>query len=121
MNEKWCLLLLFCLLIVITGCEKKVMYMWSNFGDQIKASYHHFHGTETKNITLEEGEILYLEYSSKVQEGSLTITLLDPDGKEVAQLETNTTGTMQVEAASTGSYRLVIKGNKTKGSFDVTW
>ncbi|MCT8139166.1 hypothetical protein H1D32_16515 [Anaerobacillus sp. CMMVII] len=68
---------LICVALITTSCNStKVFYYGSNFGNEIKATYTYFTGTEKKNIGLKEGDVLRMEYESVVNEGTLTLSLL---------------------------------------------
>jgi hypothetical protein len=96
-------------------------YSGSSVGKKIKGSYQLFDGTKIKAISAKEGKTIVINYASEVQEGELTISVLDRSNNLVVNLETNTTGTKEINSDINQKYLLVIKGTKTKGSFNVNW
>ena len=96
-------------------------YRGSNVGRKIKGTYQFFDGTKIKNIVAKEGKTIIINFTSEVQEGELTISILDSSNGLVANLETNTTGIKEINSDKNQKYRLVIKGTQTKGSFNVNW
>ncbi|WP_379154496.1 hypothetical protein [Paenibacillus sp. sgz5001063] len=120
MNKRWqglCLLILTGSLIMVTGCEKKLMYVGSSTPHQIKASYRLLSGTEKHNLKLKEGDTIHISYASKVEKGELTMKLYDPDHKLFKELETDKEGEEDLQIQQTGTYKLEIVGTGTKGSF----
>jgi len=49
------------------------------------------------------------------------MSILDSSNNLVVNLETNTTGTKEINSDKNQKYRLVIRGTQTKGSFSVNW
>ena len=96
-------------------------YSGSNVGRKIKGSYQFFDGTKIKVISTTEGKTIVINFASEVKEGELTMSILDSSNDLVAELETNTIGTRQINSDKNQKYRLVIRGTQTKGSFNVNW
>ena len=96
-------------------------YSGSNVGRKIKGSYQFFDGTKIKVISAKEGKTIVVNFASEVKEGELTMGILDSTNALVAELETNTTGTREINSDKNQKYRLVIRGTQTKGSFNVNW
>ena len=96
-------------------------YPGSNVGRKIKGSYQFFDGTKIKVISATEGKTIVINFASEVKEGELTMSILDSSNDLVAELETNTTGTREINSDKNQKYRLVIRGTQTKGSFNVNW
>ena len=96
-------------------------YSGSSVGRKIKGSYQFFDGTKIKVISAKEGKTIVINFASEVKEGELTMGILDSTNALVAELETNTTGTREINSDKNQKYRLVIKGTQTKGSFNVNW
>jgi hypothetical protein len=105
-----------------SACENiRVGYVGNNVGNHIEGSYRYFDGTQTKNISARTGETVAIQYSSLVEEGDLSMTVLDADGNVQAALSANTTGSAELQAPEDEKYRLVIEGSHTKGHFSVSW
>jgi hypothetical protein len=96
-------------------------YSGSNVGRKIKGTYQFFDGTKIKLISAKEGKTIAINFASEVQEGELTMSILDSSNNLVAELATNTTGTKEINNDKNQKYRLVIRGTQTKGSFNVNW
>lgn len=111
------------LLAASSGCFSglRVGYVGNNVGNQISATYQLYDGTQEKVIKVDEGQTILFSYTSVVEKGTLTIEVRDTDKDKIGELETNTAGTQAIMADKTGDYRLIIKGDDTKGSFDVSW
>ncbi|WP_342562135.1 hypothetical protein NST84_21225 [Paenibacillus sp. FSL R7-0345] len=123
MNKKWIVpgVLVFVLAMLLTACEKKIMYVGSDFGSKVKASYKLFTGTDVKKIKLKSGETLVVDYKSKVEKGELTIKLYDPDGQLVKELDTGESGSEEIEADKDGKYKFEITGKGAKGSYEIKY
>lgn len=121
MNKKWITLgiLLTMVPLLLTSCDKKIMFFGSSTKSKLSASYKLFTGTEEKKLSMKSGETLSIDYKSKVEKGTLTIKLYGPDNEVLKDLKTNGSGTEKVEAGKDGKYRIEVKGEDTKGSFKV--
>jgi archaellum biogenesis ATPase FlaH len=96
-------------------------YSGSSVGRKIKGSYQFFDGTKIKIINAKEGKTIVINFASEVKEGELAMSILDSSNNLVVNLETNTTGTKEINSAKNQKYRIVIRGTQTKGSFNVSW
>jgi len=96
-------------------------YSGSSVGRKIKGSYQFFNGTKIKIINAKEGKTIVINSASEVKEGELTMSILDSSNNVVVNLETNTTGTKEINSDKNQTYRIVIRGTQTKGSFNVNW
>lgn len=125
MNKKritvYLLLALIISTLAFTGCSRKLMWVGNSGQDHIQATYKRFTGTEKKNIRVEEGDTLVIVYQSEVSEGNLSVTITGPQDDEIVSLETGTEGTERLGIEKTGRYSLWIKGDKTGGSFEISW
>lgn len=123
MNKKWIVpgVLVLVLAMLLTACEKKIMYVGSDFGSKVKASYKLFTGTDVKKVKLKSGETLVVDYKSKVEKGELTIKLYDPDGQLVKELDTGESGSEEIEADKDGKYKFEITGKGAKGSYEIKY
>lgn len=123
MNKKWLTLGLLIIIasVLLTSCDKRMMFAGSSTKNKISASYKLFTGTEEKKVKLKSGETLSMDYSSKVEKGELSMKLYGPDNEVLKELGTNASGTEKVEADKDGKYRIEVKGQDTKGSFEVAF
>ncbi|MEK4853621.1 hypothetical protein NST04_27520 [Paenibacillus sp. FSL H7-0756] len=123
MNKKWITLgiLIAMVPLLLTACDKRMMFAGSSTKSKLSASYKLFTGTEEKKVKLKRGETLSMDYNSKVEKGELSMKLYGPDNEVLKELGTNESGTEKVEADKDGKYRIEVKGDDTKGSFEVTF
>jgi hypothetical protein len=90
---------------------------------RIAKIYDIFNGIERGSLEVENGQRICFEYEAIVQMGSLTIKWLDPSGVVVWEkvLSEGASGTEEIVSESHGSYSIIIQGQDTGGSFNVTW
>lgn len=117
------ILLILVLSLVLTSCVRKVGWVGVNYGDKVKASYRLYDGPQTSAVVLDAGEQVMLDYDVVVKMGSLTLTVTDPDKEVLWQevFESSDSGVFIFEAAQAGRYTLTTHGQKTQGSFNITW
>ncbi|AIQ48477.1 hypothetical protein R70723_23090 [Paenibacillus sp. FSL R7-0273] len=121
MKKKWIVpvMLMLVLAMLLTACDKKLMFVGSESGSKVKASYKLFSGTDDKKVKLKSGETLAVDYKSKVEKGELTIELYDPDGELVKDFNTGEAGSERIEADKDGAYKFIITGKSAKGSYEI--
>ena len=88
---------------------------------RMKVSYKYFNGTDTRKISLKDGETLKIDFISEVKEGKLVINILDKNDKILKTLDSNAKGNEDIKANSDGEYTIKVEGYKTRGSYDVNW
>ncbi len=115
------LILMIVSLVTFSSCSQTIGYAGTNIGNHISGTYQLFNGTKEKTISMEAGQTFEFTYNSTVEKGSLTITVENPDNKKVANLKAGVSASEEVNAEKSGNYHLIIKGDDTKGSFDVSW
>jgi methionine-rich copper-binding protein CopC len=94
----------------------------SNYSsNKMNSSYRFFHGFKSKNVNLKQGEELTINYKSEVQSGSLTLKVLDSKGDVIKVFEGNTEGTENLKADTDKKLKIVVEGNKTRGSYEISW
>jgi hypothetical protein len=124
MNRKGPAIFLLIILIsalVFSGCTRKLMWSSNSGRDHIQARYQRFTGTEKKGIRLEEGDTLVIDYQSEVSEGTLNLTITDPEGNKIVSLTADAEGSESLGAKESGKYTLNIRGDKTGGFFEINW
>lgn len=114
-------LLILAMVIVITGCDRRLLYIGTNDTNEIKATFKLFSGNEGRNIKLKQEDILNIKYTSEVTSGKLLIQLFDPEGKLVNDFKTNASDDVEVKAEQSGYYRIKVIGEDASGSFDVSF
>ena len=65
--------------------------------------------------------VTVINFASEAKEGELVMSILDSSNDLVAELETNISGTREINSDKNQKYRLVIRGTQTKGNFNVNW
>ena len=116
---------IFIFVLLVVGCSSsnlKVGYVSSGVGNTFTASYYYFDGIESRNIKGEPGEIITIAYNSEIKKGNLEIKIESPTG-EVYLLPTDLKSEekMEIPVNKTGTYRLIVMGERTRGSFSVAW
>lgn len=88
-----------------------------------RARYTSFTGVERKSFRAEAGQMIELDYEVEVEEGTLTVQLLDPDHDRVFHkaIREDAADVVPVSAPRSGRYEVRIEGDATKGSYDVSW
>jgi|GEM_PF-905563 len=117
--------ILLIVLLMVVGCSTsnlKVGYVASGVGNTYTASYYYFDGMESRNIKGEPGEIITISFNSEVKKGNLEMKIQSPTG-EVYPLPTdlNSEEMVEIKVDQTGTYQLIIMGERTRGSFSVAW
>lgn len=93
----------------------------SNMGSQMKSSYQHFEGTKYRSLFLVQGDTFHLEASVKTEEGSLTLSVLDPQGVALYSIsDPEEPLVLDLEILVTGEYRLQLEGDH-KGGYVLDW
>ncbi|MDD5703591.1 MAG: hypothetical protein PHU23_16280 [Dehalococcoidales bacterium] len=108
-------------LALISCSQIRIGYIGTNIGNEISGSYKYFNGTQTRVINTDAGDIIEIHYTSEVKKGGLSLTVVDSSPKTVANLESNTSGNIEIQAAQDKKYELIIQGSGTEGSFKVSW
>lgn len=114
-------ILLMILMFSSTGCTKKVMWVGNNLPGHMTASYKFFSGVDTGRINAEPGEVIVMQYNSKVKEGELLITIINKKGERIEDIPVDEEGIVEVPIEDEGKYRIKVEGKDTKGSFDLKW
>jgi methionine-rich copper-binding protein CopC len=87
--------------------------------------YHFFNGPFNRTVNASAGETLTVDYAAIVEEGTLDMRVVNPDGDAVWQETFDTgadvTSSTKVDIQQNGRYRLVVDGHDTRGSFQIDW
>jgi hypothetical protein len=116
-------MLLGVLLVSCGGPTVKVGWVGSTGARSIAYRYRTFTGVERKRARLEAGETLVLDYEVTVAEGALTLQVQAPAGEAVweATFREDESGTVEETVERGGAYEIVILGESTQGSFELSW
>jgi hypothetical protein len=85
--------------------------------------YDLFSGQEQKTLNLDQDQVLDLNFDIQVDDGSLTLQLIDEDGNvswEESFLD-DSSGSVDLQIDDDGLYEISINGQKTKGGFEIDW
>ena len=87
------------------------------------ASYKSFDGVERGSFRAQAGEPIVLDYALEVDEGSLTMVLVDPDGNRIwsETFHEDDADVKRLTAPSGGRYSVRIQGVSTSGGFEISW
>jgi len=90
---------------------------------RIAKIYDTFNGIERGSLEVESGQRICFDYEAIVQIGSLTIKWLDPSGVVVWErvISESANGTEEIVSESHGRYSIIVQGQRTVGSFNVSW
>lgn len=109
-------------LLLMTGCTKRLGYTGTNIPGHIKASYMLYSGSEKSAvIQASTGQTIYFAYSSKVEKGALTMTVIDEQGRELVNLPAGKPGVKELDIQNNGKYFVVVRAEAAKGFFDIYW
>ncbi len=112
-------------LLLVACSQSKLQIGWvgTSTANQFSYRYETFTGTERKSIRLTAGETLALTYAVEVDKGSLTLAVQNPDGETLWEetFEEADDETVELNAEKTGTYKLLVQGERTGGSFDISW
>ncbi len=112
------ILSIFILSISLMGCSLDDNYSVRRSSGSSSSSW-----TDEKNTEceFEKGQKITFSYDSKVNNGELSIQLLNPQNEVVLEFEINKEGKIEKEITESGTYILLIKGNEFNGSYSVDW
>jgi hypothetical protein len=87
--------------------------------------FQYLDGPYTRTVSADAGQLLTMDYGATVEEGSLDMHVVNPDGQVIWQ-ETYDVGadvsqTAQIDLQQNGRYQLVVDGHQAKGSFQIDW
>ena len=114
--------------MLAVGCSREKEqtrdgWLDTHTANRIRASYDLFDGYEYGYINVETGQTIVIRYDAKVQSGNLRVKIESPWGENEWQqyIKRNSKREFNVEANSNGRYKVMIIGDETQGSFDVSW
>lgn len=110
----WVLVLVFAL----TGCHTQ-SFSGSRIGNDHKLimEYSIFNTTDSQTLKLEKGDILEVEIVS--DSGKLSVFLKNDQDDNIYKGNDVPTGNFQITIEESGTYRLLVTGDKAKGSLSV--
>lgn len=88
-----------------------------------RVNYNYFDGVERKTFRAQSGETIHLDLEVEVDEGSLAVQLLDPQGelmwKETFQDDAQET--VSIAAPEGGRYQIRLEGEAAEGGYEFSW
>lgn len=114
------------LLGFLAGCgQSKVKLGWvaSNRPGYFEAKYTTFSGSEVRPVRADAEGMLVIEYDAVVNKGTLAIRVEGPADETlwVVSLDRDTEDAMALPIERDGRYAIVVRGDGTGGSFDLSW
>jgi hypothetical protein len=125
---RWLVLVIGLALIVLVGCGGGFTCrgcVENSVPGHLTYRYQYLNGTITRRVNTNEGGILTVDYQATVETGTLTMRVLDPDGKAVWEQTFNAgedaASSVEVDLAQGGRYQLVVEAQETRGAFELDW
>jgi hypothetical protein len=87
----------------------------------MEARYQYLDDTIESQITVDEGDTIVLEYELHTAEGQLVLEIFNPNGERLMRMEGNEEGRAEIEAPFSGTYQMVVQGDETRGSYNLSW
>ena len=113
----------FVLFALLTACTRQVGWVGMNYGNTFNATYMHFDGKQKETIQISAGDTFSLDYDVEIEEGVLTLQMLNPDKDvlwEATFLQDNS-DEFSFTSEESGRYTLNVLGDETQGGFDLEW
>lgn len=112
------------LLLISCVTSNGVRVGWSSslHSTEYSASYASWNGSSSVPINIRESSVVF-SYQAEVRKGSLSIAVQDPQDQGLwrTTLHGNGNGSRILSTPRTGSYKLLVEGQNTAGSFDIRW
>lgn len=113
-------------LLVCTACTREVGMIVVDLNRSIDATYRLLDGVKRKSIRLDAGDQLEVEFSTKVDEGNLTLQVLNPENQVIwenfyyenpGEYESN----FSLDVQEAGWYELDVVGDGARGGYNLNW
>jgi hypothetical protein len=107
--------------------ESKVgSFQWSRLKryDSDKAKFRKIHGRIVRSLGFKDTKHLRVEYAVACVEGNLSLSIIEPNGNRTTLFsgdQVNDSGTEIIEVTPGSKYKLEIKGERAKGTYEVSW
>ncbi len=126
MKTRSLFIVILALAVLLMGCSRTSIKMgWRESSGRThkSARYETFSAVERVAIRAQAGQEIDLAYDVEVEKGSLTLAVEGPDGLTVWEetYRENASDTLALTAPDEGHYILVVTGDQTGGSFDISW
>lgn len=109
--------------ITLAGCTLSVGSYFAQSQGRMTGRYATYDGVKTRNIALESGHTLSLDYNIKVSKGTLTLALLNPDGEVVWKEDCTADRHAKIvyTPLTPGVHKLELTAEWTGGSYELKW
>ena len=126
MKTRSLFLVILALVVLLMGCSRTAIKLgWRESSGRAhkRARYETFSAVERVVIRAKAGQEIDLTYDVEVEKGSLTLAVEGLDGQTVWEetFRENASDTLALTAPDEGHYTLVVTGDETGGSFDISW
>lgn len=121
--KKLILIITIVLFTLLSACTRQIGWVGMNYGNSISATYQLFDGKQTETIRIDAGDKFSLDYEIDVNEGALTLQMVNPDKDIIweAVFLQDTTDMFTFFSEEGGRYTLRILGDNTQGGFNIEW
>ncbi|MTI47365.1 hypothetical protein [Sporosalibacterium faouarense] len=127
-NRKIFLLILIIIFsMIFAGCSSfsgfKIKSYGNSTSNSMKYTYGYLNGEYKVSFYIKKDVTIEVDYDIEVEKGNLVLKLIDSDGNEIWTVKANEDkkGKKQFKFDESGRYKIIVDGNKTKGSFNVKY
>ena len=127
-SRRWMIGLMVALMASLTACsygntQVRLGWVETSRSSGIEARFDRFDGMELRSLNLDVGDQLVIDFQAELDNGSLDVQMLDPDGSLVDEARFDKPGNARitVTAEDEGNYRIQIVGKGASGGFVVHW
>jgi len=115
------------LALALVGCSGRSSlkrgWVETNGLSHLDIRYNYFEGIERRSFRAAEGQDINLEADLQVEDGALTVRLIDPSGELIWEesYSEDAEFSLAVEAEREGRYKLEMEGESAEGGFEIDW
>lgn len=115
------------LALALVGCSGRSSlkrgWVETNGLSHLDIRYNYFEGIERRSFRAAEGQDINLEADLQVEDGALTVRLIDPSGELIWEesYSEDAEFSLAVEAERKGRYKLEMEGESAEGGFEIDW
>jgi len=112
-------------LVIVIGLkllqgDGRFLYMSSDRPATMQARFYRFSDEKERKVGLLPGDELMIRWEEMEKAGTLRLEIFDPEGKLIKRID-NGPAEYRCIATQKGNYRLLVVGEKARGSFSVSW
>jgi len=130
-KAKWVRVAIVCGVVVLAGAvlagcgysAVRLAWVETQMEGYWSATYDTFDGVDATMCLVREGQVIHLSYDLNVDEGKLTVAVIEPDGSRLwtRTFEEPVAGSATVVTKMAGRHAVRVEGEATSGGFDLTW